>query len=615
MYNNRWLRAVQVACLVSSASCIASKQYTLKLDPSAPQNNTICERGSDEPVDKPATCRPVTSATLDGTSTLTVELDNAEPARTYVAHIEQTTQSAAGATPQAVIAEVLDRFASVLKTVSGKAMSPGALLESDATVKLEQGLRTIGRNDVAGTLVTLRDTMKPAVATSLAIDGTWMVSAVPAAGATPAGTAHFRANKDVIAKDPNPDRPLFGTAFSLPPGRDRPLTPDVFEQLVAKGFDKATVDEELVRHVIDVCSDFGTEPYDGNATAWAPFLEGMKLDSLRGPDVLHDIGIDAAKLYQLMRGKDTSVLTLLRDARNAAKKAFEAGARPTPAQVVIHLLYATSALYDDATVCTQNIDFVTALTKDPALKKKLATARASAARIVVSATVGRDLFRAFIEPMVTRAVVDALTAGGTTHVTFGAISLHPGKINVNVSDGATPAKQVANYELRVASAGAISIAFGPMIGVCTSCFETVAEEVRPGDGAMIPEARILRRDRRGFGVAVATLVQFPLVARSWFEFGPCIGYPISDIGGTNKAILAGISLGHRAGVSLALGVHLFGTRRLKDGYDPVIDTSQPGLAALTPESVTTPTYAASFFISLNVSTALLGRAGTGGPND
>src|SRR3954465_14403136 len=162
MGNNRWTTAAPLAALAALASCIASKQYTLKLDPSDPQKNAICERASDQPASQEPTCHPVTAATLDGTPTFAIELNNADPARTYTAHVEQTTQSAAGATPQAVIAEVLDRFSNVIKTVSGKDTSPGALLQSDASSKLEQGLRTAGFNDVAGTVVTLRDATKPA---------------------------------------------------------------------------------------------------------------------------------------------------------------------------------------------------------------------------------------------------------------------------------------------------------------------------------------------------------------------------------------------------------------------------------------------------------------------
>lgn len=600
--SNMGIRAVQAALVVALAGCIASKQYTLKLDATAPHNNQICERASDQPAAAPPACRPVTAATLDGASTLAVELDNADPARTYTAHIEQSTLSAAGTTPQAVIAEVINRFGSIVKTVAGVDSPAGGLLESDAAAKLEHGLRAVGMTEIAGTLVSLRDAARPPAGDPFVVDATWIVKADTG--------MKFRTAKEVIARDHNKDLPLFGSAWSLPPGRDRPLGREVLDQLVAKGFDAKTVDGELVRHIIDVCSEFGAEPYDGKATPWQDYLETVKFDSLRGPDVLNDIGVDAGKLYEFMRGKDATVLGLLREARTAAKKAFESGGRPTPAQQVIHLLYATSALYSDATVCTQNIDFAATLTTDIALARKLTAARATAARIVAAARVGRDLFHAFIDPMVTRAVIDALRAGGGSHVTFGAVSLKPGTVNVHVSDGGTPAKQVASYEFRVATAGAIAISIGPMVGMCSTCYETMAEEIRPGDGA-VPEARILRRDQRGLGVAVATMVQVPLVARSWFEFGPTIGYPISEINGTSRAVLAGVSLGHRAGVSLSLGVHLFGTRRLKDGYQnlEVIDTSQPGLTALTTESVTTPTYAAAFFMSLNISTALLGRAG------
>jgi hypothetical protein len=604
MFSNRLPQRVVALAPLWLVGCMVSKQYTLKLDPNNPQNNALCERSSRDRPDAPPECHPVTSTTLDGPSTMSVELNNADPARTYTAHVEQVTQSAASQVPKAVIAEVISRFGDMVKTVAGKdpqaPIGSTTLLSADAAASLDKGLRTLGLEGSASAVLALRDAAAPPAPPALVIDGTWK---------TPGTPAHFYAAQTVLARDPNLVRPLFGVGTDLPPARDRPFPPDATAQLVAAGFSQATVEDELARHVADACGDFGTEPYDGKNTPWAPYLEALSLAQLRGPEVLRDIGIDAAALVELFRGKDTSALDKLRDARNAAKKAYEAGARPTPAQHIIHLLYATSALYEDTSVCEQNLDFVLPLAKDARLKATLATARANAVRVKASARVGSDLFRAFIDPMVTRSVVEALTAGGDTRITFGAISLRPGTVNVTVADNATPAKQVANYEFRVASSGSIAISVGPMITACDGCFETVTEEIRSGEDGMA--ARTLRRDRRGFGSGVATLLQFPLVSDRWFELGPCIGYPISEINGATKAILAGLSFGHRAGVSITAGVHLFGTRRLKGGYGDVIDTSQPGLAALTAESVTTPTYAAAFFLSLNISTALLSRAGSG----
>lgn len=616
---NRFASAALAASLLAPAlasvvvatalgGCVTSKQYTLTLDPSDPKRNTLCERTNKDKPDAPPECHPVTGATLTGPSTLAVELDNADPSRTYIAHVEQTTQTAAGQIPQAVIAEVIGRFGDMVKTVEGKdpatPVVTSTLLSGDAAATLDKGLRAVGLDSAAGTIATLRDATVAAPETVF-FDATWVTPAVPATNAP----AHFATLKDVMARDPNKDRPLFGVGWSdLPPARDRVFTAEIVPRLVTAGFAQATVEDDVVKHVLDVCSDFGVEPYDGKATAWAPYLEGLKLESLQGTEVLRDIGVDVSKLVELLRGKDTSVLGLLRSARTSAKAAYESGARPAAAQQVIHLLYATARLYDDAQVCAANLDFAAALTKDKAVKTKLETARASAARVLTSARVGRDLFRAFIDPMVTRSVVEALTAGGSTHVAFGTVTLRPGKVNVAVADNATPAKQVASYEFRVSSPGTISISVGPMLVACDGCFETVTEEVTPGDG-MTMAARTLRRDRRGFGSGVATLLQFPLISYKWFELGPCIGYPISDVTGASKAILAGVSLGHRSGVSLSAGIHMFGTRRLKGGYGEVIDTSQPGLEALTAESVSTPTYSASFFLSLNISTSLLARAG------
>lgn len=614
MRNNRLVALVRWSAVVALAGCISSKQYTLKLDPSNAQNNQLCERSNRDLPDQKAECHPVASGTLDGPATLAVELDNADPARVYTAHLEQTTQSSGSQVPQALIAEVFGRFSGFVKAVGGTPKTGdagGSLLTPEATSNLAQGLRTAGFNDAAGSVVALGQASAPPPAPpGLVISTEWY------AKKTDKAAAHFVDNKAVIANDPNvsdsSNKPLFGVAWSVPPGRDRAFPKDAVDQLIAKDFARSTAADELAAHVVDVCSDFGTEPYDGKATPWAAFLDGFKLESLKGPDVLHDIGIDASKLGDYIRGKNPSVTKALEDARIAAIRAFETGGHPTPAQQVIHMLYATSRLYSDASVCAQNIEFVTAIAKDAKLKAPLAAARDNANHLITSAKAGRDLFHAFLDPLVTRSVIDALTAGGATHVSFGSISLRPGKVNVSVADNATQPKQVASYEFQVANSG-IAVSVGPMIAACPGCFQTVTEGIEPGEtGAGV---RTLRRNRQSFGTAIATLVQFPLVSRKWFELGPCIGIPLDDITGSNQAVLAGVSVGHRAGISLSLGVQLFGARRLKPEYGNVVDTSRPGLATATPDSVTDPSYSAAFFMSLNITTALLGRAGSGGASE
>ena len=380
-------------------------------------------------------------------------------------------------------------------------------------------------------------------------------------------------------------------------------------RLIQLGFKEDSAGDDLARHVIDSCTDFGKEPYDGADSAWQDYLETFDFAALRGADVLRDIGIDAGMLVEFFRGEKSTVLELLRQARTDAKGAYESGKRPTPAQHVVHLLYATSRLFQDAVVCEQNIDFAVTVAKDKALITQLNNARGEAQRIKSASTLGRTLFQSFVEPMVARTVVDVLTGGGSAQVSFGSVTIRSGTVSVTVAENGTQPKQIAAYELKVAPPAGVTISIGPMIGMCGSCFQTVTEEVRPSAMAGEAETRVLRVDKQGFGIAMATLVNFPVVSYEWFQFGPSIGYPVSDIGGAWRAVLAGLNLGHRSGVSLGIGIHLFQARRLKAGYSEVIDTSEPGLAGLTAESVTRETYSASFFISLNISTGLLSRAG------
>jgi hypothetical protein len=586
--------------LVLLPACIAGKQYTIHIDPTDPEKNELCERSDSDSADKQPSCAALTGQTLDGSSTLAIEIENADPQKTYSAQIEQTTQSSAGQTPEAVVAEVLRRFQDIVDTAApSKLKDAAALVPPEAKASLAAKLDAAGLEEVAAQLND--DEAEPEAPEEGFWDHGYLDTSDPA-------KLKFRKAADV--KDPNSDLPLFGVPFSpTPPARDRPIDDELVALLVNEKVDTAAAHKEVANHVIDACTGFGVEPYDGEKTPWAEYLEKLDLDSLEGTDVLRDIGIDATTLFDFLRGDDTSVPALLRTARNNAKKAFEAGKEPTPAEKVLHLLYATSSLHDQASTCVENIDYIDGKLTDAGTKAKLATARASANRAAVASRVGRDLFRSFIDPMVTRAVIKVLTGGGSAHVSFGSVSLRTGRVAVTVSENGDDGKQLGAYEFPVASSGRVTISVGPMIGVCKDCFQTIGEEVKAGDGANVPESRILRREKEGFGVAVATLVHFPLIASGWFQFGPCIGYPVSDIGGATKAVLAGFSLAHRGGVSLSFGVHLFETRRLKDGYPDVIDTSQPGFAALTAEAVTRETYSASAFFSLDVSTDLLSRAG------
>lgn len=622
----RGLATIPLALSVLSAAsatsgCVVAKQYTLKLDAARPAENALCERSSrDSARAKPGAppverCAVFAGQALDSPSTLAITIANADPNRHYVARVQQTARGPGGDEASAVFQEALARLkewargvvAAADGTAEDAARAEETALERLRGDLLEKGLSAASKR--AEDLMPRSPADEPRAAAEVLFGG-------PPGDA---GTAAYlvKTAKGVKLVVPELDPSVFETVFGMPA---TPYPAPRHTQLDATDLaylelhlPAGTARRALAALVVQVCApdSFGAEPYTGNRVPWKDYVGQVDWKAFKGDELLRNLGVHAGDVLAFFKGEAAlDVEKLLRDARRRAATAIQAGQPPADADRVVHQLYAFSRLHRDADACLGNVAFATELAKgDAGLIRQLKNIQAPLADLARQTTSPAEIFATVFEPHIRRVIIHLFESAGKSTISFGALSVSPGTVNVAVTEQSTSStRDIATYELQVQRSSLVTIAIGPMITLCNACIQHIVEKIEPGEEMGDEARRILLLARDDYTYSLATMVNFGLVTASWFQLAAGIGYPVSDIshkGGIDKGALLGLTARHRVGVGISLGLHFFEGQRLKPGYGRRIDTTEPGLSGLTTDNVVESRPRAAVYFSAGIDSGLL----------
>lgn len=606
-------------------ACATTKQYTLKFDGKNPSATQLCTVTSEAAGD----CRKFTNEALESPAALGFVVLNPESAGTYRLRVQQTPVGGPEQDPAAIVGAVLDRFGELAKAYSNTSKAPG---EADA--KGEQKLR--------GALSKILDqvgTSQGQQVTSAIQHRIDKVVGKQAATRRPSAADLEGSYQSYLAADPTqtphivpPEKAegviLGQTANPYPPPRLFDLERQDVDELARL----QVKDPELgiATLTLEACKldAFGAEPYDDTRT---PLLDYFKKARPTKEALVGALDIHATSLDDLLRTAKaagrTSLLervAALRNAGNAkvaARLRGEAAPPLRPEEELVASLYDGNRAHRDAAHCITNVGFVAKLAAGKLADAELTKVAKQLVGEIPRLTALRDatapfedVFYGVIDSITERIVLafeDGIRNG--EDVQFGTISLRPGPLQVTLThekSGEDP-KQVVDYAIEVDRNPQFAISVGPALSLCGSCFRHVTEQVASSGGDGKREL-VLKTERIDY--ASALLLHVGLVSRAWFSGGITLGYPVSDTSARAKAAMVGISARHRIGLALSVGAMVFWGQRLKDAYGggdarsgTTIDTTQPGLAGLTTDSVVDTGPEAALFVNLGLTSDLIQR--------
>ncbi|MCG8420365.1 MAG: hypothetical protein MJE77_20725 [Proteobacteria bacterium] len=618
------VRVLLLAGVLSLSACVTAKRYVLKVDAARPGKATLCNSDStDNADDAEDRCRSFGGQTLDAPGTLAIVVTNPADSTTYQLRTEQAVSSKSPHSPRGILSEVLDRFGKLSggfieeldpDDPDKKSKSHDTAIEifKDTRKQLEKIGQTAAAKAVdahlgklvAGPVETDRQKPRSARFTHyLDRDGKAMTM-----------NEVIRANDSVVV--------LGAPAFAYPPARffdlDQADIDEINDKSKAKQRSGLRAEVELARHVLDACDpkNLGKTPYQG-FLLWAQYLAAYDWDQLTGQTVLGALDVDRNTIESHLSGAlSLDLQRTMRELRKQAYRAQQADKPVTGAAKVLDLLSTASRINRDSGHCKNNIEFVLSKLhrrRDAALRGRLETlktaddGRASIGDMIDRTRTASQIFRTYLEPMVQRVVIQSATG---THsgreIGFGAVSLRAGKMTIEVTaEQDRSVSKLVRYQVPVAASPTVAVSVGPIVSLCRVCFQTVEEKPKPN--SQPGDASQLVKVKSDAAVGNAALVHVTLLSESWFRLGACLGYPLDPPAETTNGLLAGVSMSHRIGVLLSLGIHIFQTRRLKPGYGSEIDRTRPELAGLTADSVTREAHSAAFFVHLGLTTELLSR--------
>jgi hypothetical protein len=612
-----WSLGVLAVC-----ACATTTQYTLKIDGKDPSATQLCTTsGSD-----PAECKSFTNATLDAPGAFAVVVKNPEPTGTYRLRLQQTVMGSPEHDPAAIAATVFQRLESFAKAYNATTGAP----EAAADQKVKSALST-----VRDQLVTA-GSAKVAAVVQVEVEklaGKPANVRRPSAADLAPGYQSYLNPKDptgtphIVPPEPGEDVILNQTANPYPPPRVVVLERQDVEQLAKLQVKKPELG--IATLTLEACKldSFGTVPYDDKKT---PFLDYVKAVKPTKEALAGFLDLDSASLDDLLRIKSeigtTSLLArvaALRDAANA-KIATRLRGEPAvplkPEEALVISLYDAHRANRDAATCLANVDFVAALaaaSTDPALKAAATALSAERAKLVElrDATAPfADVFYSVID-VITRRIIIALSDGARSgdDIQFGVVSLRAGQLQVTLTRETTgeDPRQVADYALEVETNPRFAVSIGPALAFCGSCFRHVTEQVA-SDVANGKRELVLKTESADYSSAL--LLHVALLSKGPLTAGVTLGYPVSDASARSKAVLLGVSARHRVGVTFALGAMVFSGTRLKDAYGgadaksgTTIDTTEPGFAGLTTDSVVETGPDLAFYVNIGLTSDLFQR--------